>query len=74
MREAPLWLNTDTAAAHIGVTAATLRRLVGAGTVTAYQIGRVRRYRVEDLDSYLESARIRPDDASGTSAAPADPS
>lgn len=45
MPDAPIWLNTDDAAAYIGITPATLRRLVDRGEVVAFQIGRVRRYR-----------------------------
>lgn len=45
----------------IGVTAATLRRLVARGEVPAFQIGRVRRYRRSDLDAFLESARVEPE-------------
>lgn len=35
MPDTPVWLNTDDAAAYIGVTAATLRRLVARGEVIA---------------------------------------
>lgn len=61
MSEMPEWFSTDSAAAYIGVTAATLRRLVGRGEVVAFQIGRVRRYRRADLDAFLESARVQPE-------------
>ena len=57
MPDAP-WLNTN-AAAYLGITPATLHRLVQKGEVVGYQIGRVRRYRQEDLDCYLDAARIR---------------
>ena len=58
--DTPVWLNTDDAAAYIGITPATLRRLVERGEVVAFQIGRVRRYRQADLDAFLESARVTP--------------
>jgi excisionase family DNA binding protein len=58
--DAPVWLNTDAAAAYIGITPSTLRRLVDRGEVVAFQIGRVRRYRQEDLDRFLEHARVEP--------------
>ncbi len=53
MPDAPTWLNTDAAIADIGITPATLRRLVDRGEVVAVQIGRVHRYRQEDLDAFL---------------------
>lgn len=60
MPDMPEWFSTDTAAAYVGVTAATLRRLVERGEVVAFRIGRVRRYRRSDLDAFLESARVEP--------------
>ncbi len=60
MPDAPVWLNTDAAAAYIGITPSTLRRLVDRGEVVAFQIGRVRRYRRSDLDRFLEHARVEP--------------
>lgn len=61
MPDSPVWLNTDSAAAYIGITPATLRRLVERVEVVAFQIGRVRRYRLEDLDAFLASARVVPE-------------
>ena len=58
MRDAPEWLNTDSA--YIGFTPATFRRLVERGEVVAFQIGRVRRYRQVDLDRFLDGARVKP--------------
>ena len=60
MPDVPEWFSTDTAAAYIGITPGTLRRLVGRGEVVAFQIGRVRRYRRSDLDRLLEHARVEP--------------
>ncbi len=60
MPDAPVWLNTDDAATYIGITPATLRRLVDRGEVVAFQIGRVRRYRQVDLDGFLDAARVQP--------------
>ena len=61
MPDAPTWLNTNSAGAYLGITPATLHRLVHKGEVVAYQIGRARRYRQDDLDRYLDAARIRPE-------------
>lgn len=63
-----MWLNTDDAAAYIGITAATLCRLVDQGEAVAFQIGRVRCYRQEDLDRILEHARIGPGQTRATTA------
>lgn len=60
MPNMPEWFSTDTAAAYIGLTAATLRRLVERGEVPAFRIGRVRHYRRSDLDAFLESVRVEP--------------
>ena len=60
MPDTPVWLNTDDAATYIGITPATLRRLVDRGEVVAFQIGRVRRYRQVDLDRFLDGARVKP--------------
>lgn len=54
------WVGTAAASAYLGITPATLGRLVLSGSVVAYQVGRVRRYRVVDLDRFLQRARIRP--------------
>ncbi len=53
MPDTPVWLNTDDAAAYIGITPATLRRLVERGGVAAFRIGR------GDLDRFLEHARVQ---------------
>ena len=57
MPDAPVWLNTKTAAAYLGMTPVTLYRLVDRGDVAGYLTGRVGRYRQEDLDRFLEDAR-----------------
>lgn len=56
----PTWLNTDSAAAYLGITPGTLRRFVHNGEVVCYQIGRVRRYRLDDLDRFLDMCRMSP--------------
>jgi excisionase family DNA binding protein len=42
------------------VVARTVYGLINAGQLPGYRIGRVIRVRREDLDRYLESARIKP--------------
>lgn len=55
-----VWLGTQEAARRLGITARTLRRLIDAGTVPAYRIGRVIRLQQSDLDSFLDASRIQP--------------
>lgn len=61
MSDAPNWLNTDAAAKYLGIVPAMLHKLVLKGEIVGYRIGRVRRFRQEDLDCYLDEARIKPD-------------
>ncbi len=42
------------------VTPRTLYRLIDQGQLPSYQMGRVIRLKQEDLDGYLERARIEP--------------
>jgi excisionase family DNA binding protein len=58
--EGNTWLGTPAASKHLGVSQRTLYRLIDQGHVAAYQMGRVIRVRKEDLDAYLERARIEP--------------
>lgn len=47
-------LDTLEAAAYLGVSEPTLRRLIREGEVPHVRIGRALRFRVADLDAYLE--------------------
>lgn len=60
--EAPAidWMNTQEAAAHLGITVRTLYRAIDEGKLTAYRMGRVIRIQKPDLDSFLEGSRIQP--------------
>jgi hypothetical protein len=51
------FLNTNQAAAHIGVEPQTLSlwRATGRHVIKFYKIGRKVAYRIEDLDAWLES-------------------
>lgn len=44
----------------LGITPRTLYRLINAGDVPAYRIGRLVRLQVADVEAYIEGARIRP--------------
>lgn len=54
------WMNTQEAAAHLGITVRTLYRAIDEGKLTAYRMGRVIRIQKPDLETYLQSSRILP--------------
>ena len=54
------WLSTAAASERLGVTLRTLYRLVDEGRIPAYKIGRVIRVKEDDVDAFIESARIEP--------------
>jgi excisionase family DNA binding protein len=54
------WLSTGEASERLGVTLRTLYRLVDEGRIPAYKIGRVIRLKEDDVDVYIDSARIQP--------------
>lgn len=56
------WMSTDGATDYLGVSSATLYRLVDEGLVIAYRPSRSIRFRRSDLDAYLEAVRIKPGD------------
>lgn len=49
-------LTKDEAAAYLGVAPVTLYRLTKAGKVAHVRLGRLMRWRREDLDAFLASA------------------
>lgn len=54
------WLSTAEASERLGVTLRTLYRLVDEGQLPAYKIGRVIRLKEDDIETFLETARIQP--------------
>lgn len=54
------WFGTPEAAAYIGTTPRTLYRLIHAGSVPAYKMGRVIRIKRSDLDAFLEASGVQP--------------
>jgi excisionase family DNA binding protein len=56
------WMSTDAASGYLGVSAATLYRLVDQGLLAAYRPSRSLRFRRADLDAYLEAVRVQPGD------------
>ena len=53
-------MGTPDAATYLGVSPQTLYQLIDEGLLPAYQLGRVIRIKVSDLDWYIASARIEP--------------
>ena len=62
MTDAPVWLGTQEAARHLGITTRTLYRLIDEGEIPAYKLGRVLRLQLRDVTAFLEGARVRPGD------------
>ena len=58
----PIWLGTKEAASHLGITPRTLYRLIDAGDIPAYKLGRVLRIKLSDVESFLQSVRVQPGD------------
>lgn len=54
------WRGTKQAASYLGVTPRTLYRLIDQGEIPAYHMGRVTRVQQEDLDVFVQRARIAP--------------
>jgi len=54
------WLSTKEASDRLGVTLRTLYRLIDDGQLPAYKIGRVIRLKADELDGFIEGARIKP--------------
>ena len=56
----PTWLSTADAARMHGITPRTLYRLINAGEIPAYRMGRVIRLQLADVETFIERARITP--------------
>ena len=54
------WLSTKEASARLGITLRTLYRLIDEGQVPAYKFGRVIRLKENEVDAFIESARVEP--------------
>ncbi len=54
------WLSTKAAAEYLGITTRTLYRLVDAGQLAAYKFGRVLRLKQDDVDAFIDAARVEP--------------
>jgi excisionase family DNA binding protein len=54
------WLSTKQASDRLGVTLRTLYRLIDDGQLPAYKIGRVIRLKADELEAFIDGARIKP--------------
>jgi excisionase family DNA binding protein len=59
-REQINWVSTKEAARRLGITTRTLYRLIDSGQIPAYKFGRVIRLQEEEVDQFIDSARIEP--------------
>ena len=53
----PSWKSTTEATRVLGVTLASLYRLIDSGALRAYRFGRVIRIKTADLDAYIATTR-----------------
>ena len=60
MPDGIVWLSTERAAARLGLAPRTLYRFVDRGEITAYRFGRVLRFRLDELDQFINRCRIEP--------------
>ncbi|HLI14771.1 MAG TPA: helix-turn-helix domain-containing protein [Acidimicrobiales bacterium] len=60
MSAAPHWLSTKEASEFLGVNLRTLYRFIDEGELPAYKFGRVIRLKEEDLERFVDAARIEP--------------
>jgi len=63
------YLTTDAVAERLGVSARTIHRLIDAGELAAFRVGRQRRVAESDLGAFVEEYRERPDRARRAAAA-----
>ncbi len=50
----PRWLTTSEAAYYLRISTAQLDNLTSTGNLPYYKLGRSNRYKVDDLDNFLE--------------------
>lgn len=54
------WLSTAEASRQLGINTRTLYRLIDAGEISAYKFGRVIRLQSNDVQAFIDSARVEP--------------
>ncbi len=60
MTEPIRWMSTREASERLGVTLRTLYRFIDEGQLAAYKFGRVIRIKEDDVEAFIEAARIAP--------------
>lgn len=60
MAEPIRWMSTRETSERLGVTLRTLYRFIDEGQIAAYKLGRVIRLKEDDVEAFIESARITP--------------
>jgi excisionase family DNA binding protein len=60
MTEPIRWMSTREASERLGVTLRTLYRFIDEGQLAAYKFGRVIRIKEDDVEAFIEGARIVP--------------
>ncbi len=58
------WLSTREACEELGITLRTLYRIIDEGRLPCHQFGRVYRLKTEDIEGFLDQARVAPGDLS----------
>lgn len=54
------WLSTAEASRRLGIGLRTLYRLIDEGRLPAYKFGRVIRLQQQEVEDFIERARIKP--------------
>ena len=58
------WLSTREACEELGITLRTLYRIIDEGQLPCYQFGRVYRIKADDVQAFLDGAKVKPGDLS----------
>lgn len=61
-----LWINTAAAAQYLGVTTRTIANYRERGQIPFAQVGRIIRYRREDLNRFLMEHYVKPQNHGGS--------
>ena len=59
------WINTEAAADFLGVTTRTIANYRGRGMIPFSQVGRIIRYRLDDLHVFLMEHYVQPNNRGG---------
>lgn len=66
------WMGTPDVTTYLGLQLRTLYRLIDEGQLPAYKFGRVIRLKREEVEAFVEGARIRPGELRHLYPVPAD--